>query len=119
METTKIEKAKLLEKLLVNRNAHRAIFLKAQVGYRKTVIRQLDKMLKLARTGKPIRLQVHIAVPAPIDQTGDYDRVIAMLRWTQDKVIELDATEFSNYVLDNWRWSEQSTMSTSYYSNVK
>jgi hypothetical protein len=119
METVKIDKEKLLAKLVANRNAHRAIFLKAQEGYRKTVIRQLDKMLRLARRGKRIPLQVQVQVAAPVDQTEDYDRVISMMRWTKDKVIELTEGEFAQYVLDQWRWSAQAGVSNAYYSRVK
>lgn len=119
METVKIEKEKLLAKLRQNRAAHRGLFLKAQAGYRIIVVRELDRMLKLARAGKQIPLQVRTLVIAPKDQTSDYDRVIAMLEWTQDKVVELDETEFSRYVRDNWSWSNEVSVSNSYYSKVK
>lgn len=119
METVKIEKKKLLTKLIANRNAHRALFLKAQVGYRKTIIRHLDRMLKQARAGKEVQTQIIVRVPAPQDMTSSYDRVISMMQWTQDELIELTEEEFSQYIRDNWRWSADNFRSSSFYSKSK
>jgi hypothetical protein len=47
-----------------NRDAHRALFLKAQDGYRKLVIEELDKMLADAREGRPIQRSVTLTEPS-------------------------------------------------------
>lgn len=102
METVRVKKDQLLSKVRENRRAHRDLFLKAQEGYREKVIEELDIMLRDAREGKKIRRG--ISLPEPIDQTRDYDRVVAMLEMSVDEYIELNPTEFAQYVLDDWQW---------------
>jgi len=72
-----VKKSELLEAMKKNREAHRATFLEAQIGYREDVIKELDSMLAEARDGKKIRRSV--ALVEPKDHTSDYDRVILML----------------------------------------
>lgn len=103
MQTVKVKKVELLSALQKNRESHRSLFLKAQEGYRKAVIDELDGMLDEAKAGKRIRRSVTLI--EPIDQTREYDRAIAMLGMSVDDVIELSAEEFNNYVRDEWDWS--------------
>jgi hypothetical protein len=49
MNSVKVHKAELLEKVKRNRDAHRDLFLKAQEGYRTAVIAELDRMLADAK----------------------------------------------------------------------
>jgi len=102
MQTVKIQRDLLLEKLRLNRKSHRDLFLKAQEGYRKKVIEELDQMLAEARGGKSIRRA--ISLPEPQDHTPDYDRIIAMLEMSVDDQIQILAGEFDMYVMDNWTW---------------
>ena len=113
MNTVKVPKAKLLAKLKTNRKNHRNIFLKAQEGYRQMVIEELEEMLEDAREGK--KINTYINLQAPVDQTKDYDRAISMLEMSVDKIIQLSSTEFANYVMDDWSWKEQFTMSNMAY----
>lgn len=105
MNDVKVKRTELLDKLKVNREAHRGIFLDAQVGYREQAIREIEQMLQEARSGKRIRRAVSLI--EPIDQTREYDRVIAMLEMSVDDVIELDEVSFRQYVLDDWSWKQQ------------
>lgn len=102
MDTVTVKTKSLLYEVTKNRKEHRANFLKAQEGYRKQVIEELDRMLDDARTGKPIRRAIEL--PEPEDHTKDYDRVIAMLEMSVDTEVILGSMEFDNYVLDNWSW---------------
>lgn len=102
MKTVRVERLVLLEKLEENRDAHRDLFLEAQKGYRKAVIKELDQMLQEARDGRPIRR--YLELPEPQDHTNDYDNVIAMLEMSVDETIELTSTDFSQYVRDDWSW---------------
>lgn len=113
MHDVKVSKLKLLETVQLNRQSHREQFLKAQEGYREEVIAELDKMLEDARKGKSFRTS--IALPAPQDHTEDYNRIIAMLEMSVDDVIELDATTFDQYVLDNWHWKGAVSSTNSRY----
>src|SRR5262249_50853591 len=100
MNTVKIKREELLTKERANRDAHRTLFLKAQEGYRKLVIEELDRMLADAKAGRRIVRSINLAEPA--NHTGDYDRILAMLEMSVDDTITLDAQEFNQYVLDNW-----------------
>lgn len=115
MRTIKVKKDKLLEKLKQNRDAHRALFLKAQEGYRKVVIQVLDRSLAEARKeGGKIRIWFNI--DAPIDHTRDYNRVIGMLQWHGEEDIELTEVEYTNYILDDWSWKSAFVSTSCSYS---
>lgn len=114
MKSAKIQKSKLLEVIRKNRDEHKSIFEEALIGYRKEAIRLLDERLNDARDGRKIDLYFHLV--QPMDQTKDYDRVIMMLEMTEDEIIELTSTEFSNYVQDDWSWKDQFITSNSTYS---
>ena len=107
MNAVKVKRQELLTKVRANREAHRSLFLKAQEGYRKLVIEELDKMLADARAGRRISRSINLAEPT--DHTSDYERVIMMLEMSVDDTIVLDASEFDQYVRDVWTWSYQTT----------
>lgn len=113
MNTVKVKTSELLAKLKDNREAHRGIFLKAVEGYRKQAIREIEAMLAEAKEGKRIRRAVGLV--EPMDQTKDYDRVIRMLEMSVDAEVELSASEFSMYVMDDWNWKGQFSLSNSQY----
>jgi hypothetical protein len=117
MNAVKVKRQELLIKVRANREAHRSLFLKAQEGYRKLVIEQLDKMLAEARAGRRISRSINLAEPT--DHTGDYDRVIMMLEMSVDDTVVLSASEFDQYVRDRWAWSDRSvTMYESYAAGL-
>jgi hypothetical protein len=113
MDTVKVKRNELLAVVEKNREQHRDLFEKACVGYRKEVIARLDGMLADAKAGKRIRQTVGLV--EPMDQTKDYDRVLAMLRMSTEDVIELSQSEFAQYVMDDWRWKDQFTATNSTY----
>ena len=114
MNEIRVNRSTLLSKLKTNRDAHRDLFLKAQDNYREAVIEELDAMLAEARDGKRIRRSV--SLKAPIDQTGEYDRAIAMLEMSVDDVIEVSERDFACYVLDQWTWAMNVAALNSTYS---
>lgn len=113
MDEVRVPKTKLLAKLKENRTQHREMFEKALEGYRELIIEVLEKKLSDAKAGK--KVDTYINLPMPTDQTKDYDRAIAMIEMDVSKVVTLDATEFSNYVMDDWSWKQQFTLSNSAY----
>jgi len=103
MNTVKVKREELLAKVRANREAHRELFLKAQEGYRKLVIEELDRMLADARHGRPIQRSATLTEPS--NHIKDYDRVITMLEMSVDDTITLEARDFDRYVMDSWDWS--------------
>ena len=91
-----------------------AVFLKAQEGYRKAVIKELDRMLQDARDNKNI--QLHVMLTAPEDHTEDYNQVIQMLEWSIDEEVELVRSDFVRYVMDDWGWKQDFLENSSSYS---
>jgi hypothetical protein len=109
----RVKRAELLEALRKNRDTHKDTFEQATVGYRKRAIEELDSSLADAKAGKKIRRSIGLV--EPMNQTKDYDRVIRMLEMTVDDVVTIGATEFQQYVMDDWSWKEQFTASNSAY----
>jgi hypothetical protein len=112
-----VKKTELLDRLQVNRDNHYSLFLKAQEGYRQDVIDELDKSLNDAKSGKAIRVMIHLQ--APQNHKDEYDNVIEMLQMSIDDVVEIEAHDFQCYVMDKWPWFAASTaVNTAYATKV-
>lgn len=105
MQTVKVARGTLIEKIKANRDDHREVFLKAQEKFKAAVIERLDTMLADARAGK--KVSQYINLTAPQDHTKDYDNILAMLELSVDDVIELTQADFRQYVMDQWAWASQ------------
>lgn len=105
MREVTVKVQELLAIIERNREGHRNLFLEAQKEYREQVIQVLERNLQLAREGRPVPVSFHFNVPQ--DHTRDYDRVITMLRMHQGETIDIEETEFSQYVMDDWKWKNQ------------
>ena len=116
MESIRVNKAELLTTLEANRAKHRQIFEEACDGYQKAVIKELEAQLKRAKEG--IRQTMLISIPAPIDQTKEYDRAVAMLKMSVDKEVLLSELDFRCYVLDDWDWKQRFLASSRAYSRT-
>ena len=114
MEKIKVNKTKLLSILESNRAKHRQIFEEACDGYQKAVIKELEAQLKRAKEG--IRRSMLISIPAPVDQTKEYDRAIAMLKMSVEEDVLLSEQDFRCYVLDDWEWKQKFLTSSRSYS---
>lgn len=113
MQTITVNKAKLLTTLQENRNAHRNLFLTAQVIFRDKVIQTLDRHLEEARAGGQIKLWIHL--PEPEDHTASFDQAIAMVQWAEGDTIDLTEKDFQRYVLNNWEWQQSFAANTQSY----
>ena len=114
MEKIRVNKAKLLATLEDNRSKHRQIFEEACDGFQRAVIKELETQLKRAKDG--IRQTIVVNIPAPIDQTKEYDRAIAMLKMSIDTEVLLSEQDFQCYVLDDWKWKQLFLTSSRAYS---
>lgn len=114
MERIKVNKTELLSILESNRSKHRQIFEEACDGYQRTVIKELEAQLKRAKEG--IRRSMLINIPAPVDQTREYDRAIAMLKMSVEAEVFLSEQDFRSFVLDDWEWKQKFLTSSRSYS---
>ena len=109
-----VKKDELLAIMKKNRTEHHDIVVEAQEGFRQKVIERLDEMLKLAAEGKKIDINVGLTMPQ--DYTKDYDRVIGMLELDINETVELDQSQYTSWVQDEWGWQRSFTTSNSSYS---
>jgi hypothetical protein len=110
----RVRKHELLDKLTTNREAHRALFLEAQEGYKIKAIKELEAALARARNGAAGH--VFVSLPFPEDHTKDYDHIIAMVEMSVDDLFELNQNDFARYVLDDWEWKAAFTQSVMAYT---
>jgi hypothetical protein len=132
MQTVRINKAKLQNIVTANRTKHATEYREAIKGYwisleeafedkAQAVADHLAAMEAKERTNKqmadgPSNYLDHGSLPKPEDHLDDYDNIIAMLKWSEDETVELEAHDFSNYVLDDWGWKEQFTRMSETYN---
>lgn len=117
MNTVKVNKAELLNRLSENRKSHKSEFLEAQKDYRDAAIKVLDQMLSAAREGGKFKLR--LSMEEPVDHTLDYDREIEMLNMSVDGTIELQQHEFEQFVMDRWQWKGDFTATNAFYKSLK
>jgi hypothetical protein len=109
-----VDKNELLTIIRQNRDNHRATFEKAVKVYTDHLIswhRQQEKRLLKGETAERF-----ISFPVPEEHTDDYDTLISMLEMHRLDQIDLEFTEYNNYVRDNWRWSASFTANTASYT---
>jgi len=110
-----VDKAKLIETLTANRDAHRNEYDKAVVAYRERHLHEAEQLVQDARLGV---IRRSITIPVPEEHTEDYDRAIDMLTWAETDVIELSQQEFATLVRNQWGWLATFTANTSSYVPV-
>lgn len=114
MYTTTVNKTLLLETIKQNRAKHREIVQEAFTEYREMAIKELDKMIAEAKSGKRIRRALTLV--EPMDQTKEYDQAIRKLEMSVHDTIEIDDATFRQLVCDDWAWKQGFLISNSNYS---
>lgn len=114
MRPITVDKGPLIATLRANREAHRAIFEEALVGYRKVCLKQLNARIREVKAGQ--RTPIQFFIDAPSDHTHDYDVAIAMLEMDVMDQVELDQQSFLSFVQDDWGWKHSFLTSNSMYS---
>ena len=114
MKNVNLDKSELRSVVQTNRDNHRALFEEAMEGYKRLVVRELER--KISDVERGIQINHYIQLEIPEDHTKDYDRVLKMLDMSQDASIELGERDFDQYVMDNWGWSEEFNTSSKFYS---
>jgi hypothetical protein len=116
MENQKVDKAKLLAILRINRERHKAVFDEAVAGYKIQATKLLKEHLLRVQAGKNVR--VHIVLTQPVNQTRSYDRIIGMLEMALAEEVELSEEDYQQYVMDDWSWREEFLTSNARYSST-
>ena len=114
METVRVQRDRLVAILKDNRQTHKTEFIQAVEGYRKKLLALLEEHVENVRAGRTY--SVRIDLPEPIEHTKDYDREIQMLALSVDEIIELKRGEFAQYVMDDWAWKGQFSVTNALYT---
>lgn len=99
-----------MEKNLIN---HREEYKRALEGYRIDFIAECNRILEWANRGT--KFVHHIDLTAPVNMSREYERAIAMLMMSTQEEVELDQTEFRNWIMDDWTWKEHVFATNSKY----
>lgn len=115
MDNVTVTKEALLESLTANRTNHRSEFLAAQQGWKAVILEELERRLADARAGRKVHATFNF--PEPQDHTKAYDRVIRMVEMEVNDTIEMAENDFAMYVMDDWEWKAQWTVSNAVYTS--
>lgn len=108
-----INRDKLIEILVSNREKHVKLYEEAMEAYRLEAIKKLEKLVLQLKAGNTI--DSFITILKPEDHSSDYDRVIQMLELDTRKDIPLEEHEFTQFVMDEWGWKHQWADTVSHY----
>lgn len=111
MKDILVNKTELLGTLQRNRTEHQEIFAEAEKGYHLKAIGLLRAELDKAEKGEEFKTYIELTKPA--SYVKEYDRIIGMLKMSEEPLISLSEQDYRNFVLDEWQWS-----GTFYASNV-
>ena len=115
MKNVKIERLKLLNIVIENKQKHIAEFAEAVVDY-KAAVQKICKF-NLAEIDAD-RIDSLKEVPdQPQSYETSYTRAIRMLELSADDIIEVDELTFNQLVLDEWLWKQSFTTSNSFYKS--
>lgn len=111
-----VKKAALVAAVQANRVKHGDEYAEAHSLYRAALVSALEQLLTKAQTDADCPHTVKL--DKPVSHLRDYDRVLAMLEMCVHEEISISETQFTQYVLDEWQWSEQfKHVSHSYRAN--
>jgi hypothetical protein len=111
-----IKKEDLIAKIKEHKKNHIEEFEEAAEIYKKEAAKALNKMKKDISNGN---FDVHFQLRAPENRVDEYDKILTQLEWEQRNVLTLSQYEFNQYVLDEYNWRQQASMSNSFYLNMK
>jgi hypothetical protein len=115
IDTVRVNKDDLLERIKTNRDQHRTIFEEALEGWKKKVTEVLEERYQSALQGKDFNILIHL--PRPEDHTDQYDTVIELLGMSLDEELELTQHDFACYALDKWQWQQQFLTTSAHYGS--
>ena len=104
LNTVRVSKDFLLEKLETNRKSHKAVYEEAMKGWHLQTIDILKKELKKVKNDEEYQPSCFVAKPG--SHVKEYDETIDLLKASLDEEFVLTNSEFSQYVRDEWGWKD-------------
>ncbi len=110
--TVKVDKATLIARIEENKLNHIKEYEEAVVAYKIEALKQLKEAKKKVEDGD---LHINIRLTTPVNRADEYNKIIEMFKWELENFVELDQSEFNEYVHDENESARSAKMSNSYY----
>lgn len=117
MKKIQIKKTEVQNFLLQNLEKHVVEYETALENWKEQFKSRLNKTLSDAVQGKyPNDIwSILKDLDKPVSFEKEYRNAIEMLSFEERDTVELDVTEFQQYIKDNWEWKDSWKMSNSKY----
>jgi hypothetical protein len=109
-----VQKSKLIEQIKENKKNHIAEYAKAVIAYKEEALRQLATLTTFVNDGK---MDIRLDLVTPINNSKNYDKIVEMFEWEVNDVVELEQSEFIEYVQDETDFAIQAKFSNTAYFN--
>jgi len=110
--TIRVNKQQLIDKIKENKKNHVEEYAKAVIAYKEEALRQLAELTEKVNNGE---LGVALNLITPIDNSVNYDKIVEMFEWEVDEVVELEQSEFLEYVQDETEFARSAKFSNMMY----
>ena len=110
--TIKVKKADLIARIEQNKATHIEAYAKAVDAYKKEALKQLGDLTQKVENGD---VNVRLNLTTPVDNRKNYDKIIDMFNWEVEDIVELEQSEFNEYVQDETEFARHAMMSNSMY----
>ena len=111
--TIQVKKTDLIVKIKENKENHSKEYAKAVVAYKKEAIRQLR--VQRQRVQDDGALDAKLDLITPVDNSDNYDKILEMFEWEVKEVVELEQSEFQEYVQDTTDFAVTARLSNMMY----
>lgn len=111
--TITVKKSQLIEQLKENKVKHIKQFEEAVIAYKEEALKQLNQQIKEVTEGS---LGARLNLVTPINNAPEYDKVISMFDWEINEDVELEQSEFNEFVLDEFDFAVTAKYANTMYS---
>lgn len=115
MRTDKFNKSDVVARLKENRAKHESEYNEAVEGYRASALKEVQQGIEKLRMvaeqierGEEFNLDpIYFQSRVPESHLDDYDQMIDLFELQTQEEVNLDTSEFSRYMRDNWEWARE------------
>jgi LPS O-antigen subunit length determinant protein (WzzB/FepE family) len=112
-KTYPVSKSELLKKLRDNKDIHVEEYEATVQKYREKAKQELTERLAKVERGEKFNLVFNL--PKPISYEQEYLHAIGLLEMTTDEVIQITASDYKQFVLDQWDWKRRFSETSNSY----
>jgi hypothetical protein len=116
MNDVRMDKTVLISIIKLNKDKHVKEYNEAVIGYRESVAKELQTKLDICKSGGNFSMGSSLDKPQCFE--NEYNVVLRKLELSLDVTIELNDTQFKNFVLDEWSWTSSFKSTSAIYNNM-